>query len=51
VARLRAGQQVWLKVTPWQVVEPRYGRFARVEPDEPGRDLLALPAWWGELME
>jgi alginate O-acetyltransferase complex protein AlgJ len=50
-AFLKTGQEVRLRILPWQRVEPKLGRLARVEPDDAAEVLLRLPAFWGELVE
>lgn len=45
---LRSGQTTQLKLVPWSTVEAKYGRFARIELDDPDAVLLDLPTYWGE---
>jgi hypothetical protein len=44
----RTGQKVDLRVIPWSLAEAKYGRFARIELDDPDMVLLDLPTYWGE---
>jgi alginate O-acetyltransferase complex protein AlgJ len=50
-AVFRVGDQVTLRVRPWEEpeVQQRYGTYNRKELDDP--ELLALPAFWGEPQE
>lgn len=44
----RVGESVHLKLVPWAQAEAKYGRFARIELDDPDSLLLDLPTFWGE---
>jgi hypothetical protein len=46
--RYRTGQSVELSLTPWKEVQSRYGRFTRVELDDPGFQLIDLPTYWAD---
>ena len=45
-ARYQAGQVVTLDLTPWAQAQPTYGRFTRVELDDPDFVLIDLPTFW-----
>jgi alginate O-acetyltransferase complex protein AlgJ len=47
-ARFTKGQQVTLKLVPWENVKERYERFNRIELDDPDFRLIDLPTYWGE---
>lgn len=47
-ARYRAGQSLTLDLTPWEQAQTRYGRFTRVELDDPDFTLIDLPTYWAE---
>jgi alginate O-acetyltransferase complex protein AlgJ len=47
-ARYRPGQTVTLHLTSWQQAQERYGRYNRVELDDPEFQLIELPTYWGE---
>ncbi|HVW00791.1 MAG TPA: hypothetical protein VHB77_10635, partial [Planctomycetaceae bacterium] len=49
-AHLEREARVRLKLTPWTQVEKRYGRYTRVELDDPDFTLIELPTFWGELV-
>lgn len=46
VASFAAGQEVTVKVAPWDMVKAKVGRFTRLEIDDPM--VLMLDAFWGE---
>jgi hypothetical protein len=48
-ARFQSGQTVTLSLTPWEQAESRYGRFTRVELDDPDFTLIDLPTYWADL--
>ena len=48
-ARYRPGQSVPLALTPWEQAKDRYGRFTRVELDDPDFRLIDLPAYWADV--
>ena len=48
-AGLRPGDLIRLKLVPWST-QSWYGRFARVELDDPDFKLVELPTFWGELV-
>jgi alginate O-acetyltransferase complex protein AlgJ len=47
-ARYRPGQDVTLDLTPWEQAQGRYGRFTRVELDDPEFQLIDLPTYWAD---
>ncbi len=47
-ARYRPGQSLTLDLTPWEQAQERYGRFTRVELDDPDFTLIDLPTYWVE---
>ena len=47
-ARFQRGQRVTFKLTPWNEVQHRYGRFTRLELDDPDFVLIDLPTFWAE---
>jgi alginate O-acetyltransferase complex protein AlgJ len=47
-ARYQTGQRVTLDLTPWEQAQGRYGRFARVELDDPELKLIDLPTFWAD---
>jgi hypothetical protein len=47
-ARYRSGESVTLDLTPWQRVQGQYGRFTRVELDDPDFQLIDLPTYWSD---
>lgn len=47
-ARFQHGQQVQFKLTNWDKVQDRYGRFTRLELDDPMFVLIDLPTYWAE---
>ncbi|QDU47894.1 alginate O-acetyltransferase AlgX-related protein [Gimesia panareensis] len=47
-ARFQSGQQVKFKLKPWNEVQEQYGRFTRLELDDPDFKLIDLPAYWAE---
>ena len=49
-ARFSAGQNVTLRLTPWDSVRERYDRFSRVELDDPDFQLIDLPTYWAEVL-
>ena len=46
--RYQSGESVQLKLAPWSEVEREYGRFNRVELDDPDFVLIDLPTFWAE---
>ena len=48
-ARSRPGQVITLTLTPWSEAQARYGRFTRVELDDPDFSLIDLPTYWAEV--
>ena len=49
IARLKPGDRVTLKLTPWSEVESTYRRLNRIDLDDPDFKLIDLPTYWGEL--
>jgi alginate O-acetyltransferase complex protein AlgJ len=47
-ARYLPGQSVTLRLTPWERAQARYGRFTRVELDDPEFKLIDLPTYWAD---
>jgi alginate O-acetyltransferase complex protein AlgJ len=47
-ARYRPGHSVTLDLTPWEQAQERYGRFTRVELDDPDFRLVDLPTYWAD---
>ena len=47
-ARYRPGQSLTLNLTPWEQARGPYGRFSRVELDDPDFTLIDLPTYWAE---
>jgi alginate O-acetyltransferase complex protein AlgJ len=47
-ARYQAGQIVTLNLTPWAQAQSSYGRFTRVELDDPDFTLIDLPTFWAD---
>ena len=47
-AKFTPGQQVNLRLVPWETVKGRYERFNRIELDDPDFRLAQLPIYWGE---
>ncbi len=47
-ARWSPGQKLTLRLVPWENVEEKYGRFNRVELDDPDFKLIDLPTFWAE---
>ncbi len=47
-ARYRIGQDVTLRLTPWVEAQKTYGRYTRVELDDPDFLLIDLPTFWAE---
>lgn len=47
-ARYHPGQVVTLDLTPWAEAQQSYGRFTRVELDDPDFLLIDLPTFWAE---
>jgi len=47
-ARLTSGQNVTLRLIPWERVKNRFERFNRIELDDPDFHLVQLPVYWGE---
>lgn len=47
-ARFAPGQTVSLRVAPWDAVRDKYGRFNRIELDDPDFRLVELPSYWAE---
>jgi alginate O-acetyltransferase complex protein AlgJ len=45
-ARYQPGQTVTLNLTPWAQAQPSFGRFTRVELDDPDFTLIDLPTYW-----
>ncbi len=48
-ARLRPGDVLTARLIPWTTVEKTYGRFVRIELDDPEFRLVDLPTFWGDL--
>jgi alginate O-acetyltransferase complex protein AlgJ len=47
-ARFTPGQQVTLRLIPWEQVRNKYERFNRIELDDPDFKLIELPLYWAE---
>lgn len=47
-ARFAPGQNVSLRVVPWDSVREKYERFNRIELDDPDFWLVELPTYWGK---
>ncbi|HVW35680.1 MAG TPA: hypothetical protein VHB99_00175, partial [Pirellulales bacterium] len=47
-ARWKPGDAVTLNLKPWDEVRAKYGRFTRIELDDPDFALIDLPLFWGE---
>ena len=47
-ARYHPGQVLTLDLTPWAQAQKTYGRFTRVELDDPDFVLIDLPTFWAE---
>lgn len=47
-ADYRPGQELTLSLTPWEAAQERYGRFTRVELDDPDFRLIDLPTYWAD---
>jgi hypothetical protein len=47
-ARWSAGQKLTLRLVPWEDVAEKYGRFNRIELDDPDFKLIDLPIFWAE---
>jgi alginate O-acetyltransferase complex protein AlgJ len=47
-AQYRPGQTVAFELTPWDQAQKRYGRFTRIELDDPDFRLIDLPTYWSE---
>ena len=47
-ARWKPGDAVTLNLKPWDEVRAKYGRFTRIELDDPDFALIDLPLYWGE---
>jgi alginate O-acetyltransferase complex protein AlgJ len=47
-ARYRPGQSVKLSLTPWTQAQVNFGRFTRVELDDPDFRLIELPTYWAD---
>jgi alginate O-acetyltransferase complex protein AlgJ len=45
-ARYQPGQTVTLTLIPWAQAQPSFGRFTRVELDDPDFTLIDLPTYW-----
>lgn len=48
--RYKGGESITLNLTPWSEAEAEFGRFTRVELDDPDFVLISLPTYWGELV-
>jgi hypothetical protein len=49
-AGYRTGQNVTFDLIPWAQAQGRYGRFTRVEIDDPEFRLIDLPTYWADLV-
>jgi alginate O-acetyltransferase complex protein AlgJ len=47
-ARFQTGQVVTLNLIPWAQAQPSFGRFTRVELDDPDFTLIDLPTFWAD---
>jgi alginate O-acetyltransferase complex protein AlgJ len=49
-ARVSVGDSIEMNLRPWSDVENQYGRFARIELDDPELRLIDLPTYWSDEM-
>jgi alginate O-acetyltransferase complex protein AlgJ len=47
-AKYRPGQLVTFELAPWEQAQKRFGRFTRIELDDPDFRLIDLPTYWTE---